>query len=282
MTAMARIAFLGLGRMGTGMAARLAQAGHEVRTWNRTPKPGAFATPAEAARGCDAAFAMLADDDASRAAWEGALPVLPSGAFAIECSTLSAARVRELAGQARARGLRYIDCPVTGLPDAAAAGNLTLFVGAEAADLAAARPLLAPISTEIAHFGPVGAGTVYKLMINLMGAVQIAAVGEGMALAAKAGLDPAQVAAMLAKGQAASPQAVRAANRIVADDHDRAVSFTGRLRRKDAAYGVALARELGIAARLGETALDAYERLVRAGLGDANETQVVSVPAKNL
>jgi 3-hydroxyisobutyrate dehydrogenase len=187
-----------------------------------------------------------------------------------------------LAAQARALGLRYIDSPVTGLPDAAAAGKLTLFVGADAADLDAARPLLAPISTEIAHFGPVGAGTVYKLLINLMGAVQIAAVGEGMALARAAGLDLAQVAAMLAKGQAASPQAMRTANRIVADDHDRDVLFTGRLRRKDASYGVALARELGIAARLGETALDAYERLVRAGLGDVNETKIVDVPAKRL
>jgi 3-hydroxyisobutyrate dehydrogenase len=278
----ARIAFLGLGRMGTGMAARLAGAGHEVRTWNRTPKPGSFASPAEAAQGCDAAFAMLADDDASRAAWVSALPALPKGAFVVECSTLSRGRVLELAAQAGARGLRYIDSPVTGLPDAAAAGKLTLFVGADTGDLDAARPLLAPISTEIAHFGPVGAGTVYKLLINLMGAVQIAAVGEGMALAQAAGLDLGQVAAMLAKGQSASPQAVRAANRIVADDHDREVLFTGRLRRKDASYGVALARELGIAARLGETALDAYERLVRAGLGDVNETQIVSVPAKGL
>jgi len=279
---MARIAFFGLGRMGSGMAARLAGAGHEVRAWNRTPKPGGFPSPAEAAQGCDAAFAMLADDDASRAAWDSALPALPKGAFVVECSTLSRARVLDLAAQSRARGLRYIDSPVTGLPDAAAAGKLTLFVGADAADLDAARPLLAPISTEIAHFGPVGAGTVYKLLINLMGAVQIAAVGEGMALARAAGLDLAQVAAMLAKGQAASPQAVRAANRIVADDHDREVLFTGRLRRKDASYGVALARELGVAARLGETSLDAYERLVRAGLGDVNETKIVDVPAKRL
>lgn len=279
---MARFAFFGLGRMGSGMAARLAGAGHEVRCWNRSAKPGTFATPEEAARGCDAAFAMLADDVASRAVWDAALPALPKGAFVIECSTLSAARVRELSAQAQARGLRYIDSPVTGLPDAAAAGALTLFVGADKVDLEAARPLLAPISTEIAHFGPVGAGTVYKLLINLMGAVQIAAVGEGMALAEKAGLDLAQVAAMLAKGQSASPQAVRAANRIVAADHDRNVLFTGRLRRKDASYGVALARELGIAARLGETALDAYERLVRAGLGDVNETRIVDVPAKGL
>ncbi len=281
---MAKIAFFGLGRMGSGMAARLRDAGHEVRVWNRSPKdePGFVAAIEDAAKDADAAFAMLADDAASRDVWDRALPVLPTGAFVVECSTLSHDRVLELAAQAKAKGLRYIDSPVTGLPDVAAAGKLTLFVGADQDDLDAARPLLAPLSAEIAHFGPVGAGTVYKLMINLMGAVQIAAVGEGLALAAKAGLDVAQVAAYLAKGQAASPQAVRAANRIVAGDHDRDVLFTGRLRLKDASYGAALARKLDIPARLGETACDAYSRLVDAGLGDQNETKIVAVSEKKL
>ncbi len=281
---MAKIAFFGLGRMGSGMAARLRDAGHEVRVWNRSPKnePGFVAAIEDAAKDADAAFAMLADDAASREVWDRALPVLPKGAFAIEFSTLSHDRVLELAVQAQAKGLRYIDSPVTGLPDVAAAGKLTLFVGADQEDLDAARPLLAPLSAEIAHFGPVGAGTVYKLMINLMGAVQIAAVGEGLALAAKAGLDVAQVAAYLAKGQAASPQAVRAANRIVAGDHDRDVLFTGRLRLKDASYGAALARKLDIPARLGETACDAYSRLVDAGLGDQNETKIVAVSENKL
>lgn len=281
---MAKIAFFGLGRMGSGMAARLRGAGHEVRVWNRTPKdePGFVAKIEDAAKDADAAFAMLADDAASRDVWDRALPVLPKGAFVVECSTLSHDRVLELAAQAKAKGLRYIDSPVTGLPDVAAAGKLTLFVGADQEDLDAARPLLAPLSAEIAHFGPVGAGTVYKLMINLMGAVQIAAVGEGLALAAKAGLDVAQVAAYLAKGQAASPQAVRAANRIVAGDHDRDVLFTGRLRLKDASYGAALARKLDIPARLGETACDVYSRLVDAGLGDQNETKIVAVSENKL
>jgi 3-hydroxyisobutyrate dehydrogenase len=281
---MAKIAFFGLGRMGSGMAARLRDAGHEVRVWNRTPKnePGFVAKIEDAAKDADAAFAMLADDAASRDVWDRALPVLPKGAFVAECSTLSHDRVLELAAQAKAKGLRYIDSPVTGLPDVAAAGKLTLFVGADQEDLDAARPLLAPLSAEIAHFGPVGAGTVYKLMINLMGAVQIAAVGEGLSLAAKAGLDVAQVAAYLAKGQAASPQAVRAANRIVAGDHDRDVLFTGRLRLKDASYGAALARKLDIPARLGETACDAYSRLVDAGLGDQNETKIVAVSENKL
>lgn len=281
---MAKIAFFGLGRMGSGMAARLRDAGHEVRVWNRTPKdePGFVAKIEDAAKDADAAFAMLADDAASRDVWDRALSVLPKGAFVVECSTLSHDRVLELAAQAQAKGLRFIDSPVTGLPDVAAVGKLTLFVGADKDDLDAARPLLAPLSAEIAHFGPAGAGTVFKLMINLMGAVQIAAVGEGLALAAKAGLDVGQVAAFLAKGQAASPQAVRTANYIAGGDHTTNIVFTGKLRRKDASYGVALARKLDVPARLGETAFDAYTRLVDAGLGDQNESKIVAVYEKKL
>ena len=85
------------------------------------------------------------------------------------------------AGAPRAeRGLRYIDAPVTGLPAAAAAGELTLLVGADAADLEAARPLLDALATRVLHFGPVGAGTAYKLAVNLIGAVQIASAAEGL------------------------------------------------------------------------------------------------------
>jgi 3-hydroxyisobutyrate dehydrogenase len=281
---MAKLAFLGLGKMGRGMAGRLVAAGHEVRLWNRTAARAAglggslAASPAAAAEGAEAAFAMLADDAASRAAWlgpEGALAALPAEALCIECSTLSAGWVAELAAAARARGLRYLDCPVTGLPDAAAAGRLTLLAGGDAADLAAARPWLERLGRETVHFGPIGAGTAYKLTVNLMGAVQIAGVAEGMAMARAAGLDLAQVADALAKGQAASPQVVRSAARIVADDHEAPVLFAGRLRLKDAAYGVRLAEALGLDPALGATATGLYRRMVEAGLGELNDSGVV-------
>ena len=87
-------------------------------------------------------------------------------ALAIECSTLSHDWVLELARHVRERGFRYVDAPVTGLPDAAAAGTLTLLVGAEPADLDAARPVFASLATRVLHFGAVGQGTVYKLMVN--------------------------------------------------------------------------------------------------------------------
>ncbi len=286
---MARVAFVGTGRMGSGMAARLLGAGHEVVVWNRTADratalvaAGAQVapTPRQAAEGADAVVVMVSDDDASRSVWtgpDGLLAGAAPGALAVECSTLSHGWVVDLAAAARDRGLRYVDSPVTGLPDAAAAGELTLLVGAEDADLAAVRPLLEPLSAVVLHFGPVGAGTAYKLIVNLMGAVQIAGVAEGMAMAERAGLDLELVARAIESGQAASPQVVRNVHRIVAGDHADAVVFSGRLRRKDADYGVRLASELGIDARLGTVALDGLDRLVAMGLGDQNESAVVEV-----
>ncbi|MVU78612.1 NAD-binding protein [Nocardia sp. ET3-3] len=287
---MARIAFLGLGRMGAGMAARTVGAGHEVRVFNRSPEKAAelvtagatlAATPREAALGAEAIFAMLADDEASRAAWlgeDGALAgEYAAGAFAVEFSTISRPWVLELAKDAAAHGLRYLDSPVTGLPDAAAAGRLTLFVGASAADLEAARPLLAPLCTEIVHFGAVGAGASYKLMQNLLGSVQIAATAEALRTAELAGLDLATVADTLSRGGAASPTVIRMCKEMLAGEHERDIAFTAALRLKDTRIGVELADELGTPAALGHAALDVFERLVAAGHGELSETKVIDL-----
>jgi 3-hydroxyisobutyrate dehydrogenase len=291
---MSRVAFIGTGRMGHGMAARLLGDGHELVAYNRTPGKAAAlvaagarraASPKEAAGQADAVFVMVSDDAASRSVWQGPDGVLAAttapGAFAVECSTLSRAWVLELADLVRGNGLRYLDCPVTGLPDAAAAGELTLLVGADPVDLEVARPLLEPLSTNLLHFGRVGAGTAYKLIINLMGAVQIAAAAEGMALAERAGLDLDLVARAIASGQAASPQVVRNSRRMADGDHDRDIVFSGRLRHKDADYGVRLADELGLAAPFGRAALDGLTRLLDMGLGDLNESSIIGVARRD-
>src|SRR3979411_502369 len=187
---MAQVAFIGLGRMGHGMAGRYLDGGFTVAVWNRSKSKaedlitrGArwAASPADAAEGVDAIVTMVADDAASRAVWlgkDGAAGKAKAGTLAIECSTVSYGHALDLARELRERGLVYIDSPVTGLPDAAASGKLTLLVGAEPADLERARPYLAPLSTTIRHFGAVGSGTVYKLINNLMGAIQIAGGAE--------------------------------------------------------------------------------------------------------
>lgn len=285
-----RIAFLGLGKMGSGMAARLAAAGHTLSLFNRTAaraeplaKAGARVadSPRSAAANADVIIGMTADDESSRAMWlgeQGALAATNApDALAIECSTLSHEWVLELARHVRARGFRYVDAPVTGLPDAAVSGTLTLLVGAEPADLDAARPVFASLATRVLHFGAVGQGTAYKLMVNLLGAVQIASAAEGMAFAEAAGLDPRLVADAISSGQAASPQVVRNVRRFVTADHSSAVNFTPALRLKDVEYALRMAQGLGVPQAFGAVAADIYRRLCAAGFAHDNESRVIEI-----
>jgi 3-hydroxyisobutyrate dehydrogenase len=287
---MAAVAFIGLGRMGVAMARRLLDSGHELRVFNRTlsradglVRLGAVqrATPREACAGADAVVSMVTDDQASRAVWYGSDGVLAAnlapGSFAIECSTLSHDWVLELSAEATRRGLRYIDAPVTGLPAAAAAGELTLLVGAHPEHLSAARPLLAAFSKSIIHFGRVGTGTAYKLLVNMLGAVQIASAAETMAIAEKVGLDLAMVADALATGQAASPQVIRNTRRIADGCHDRDILFTPLLRLKDVEYALALAREFSIGSPFGRLAGEMFRQLCALDQKPANESKVIDI-----
>jgi 3-hydroxyisobutyrate dehydrogenase len=338
---MARIAFIGLGKMGLGMAGRLLAAGYQLNVYNRTPAKAATlvergarlcVSPAEACEEAEAVISMVADDAASREVWLGDDGVLAGmgrrageggggcagaevgartregerkragegqnaracefsaprgesltgsararGVFAIECSTLSHDWVAELALAVRSRGLRYIDAPVTGLPDTAAAGELTLLVGADAADLDGARPILGAFSQRIIHFGAVGTGTAYKLIINMLGAVQIASAAESMALAERAGLDLEVVAEAIATGQAASPQVARNTRRMVEGDRNRNITFAPRLRLKDVDYALRLARKLDLGAPFGGLAAQAFRQLCDGGHADENESNVIMV-----
>jgi 3-hydroxyisobutyrate dehydrogenase len=272
------------------MAARLLGAGHEVRVYNRTASKasellarGAIRadSPRKAADDANAVFSMVSDDAASRAIWRGPSGVLAArlapGAFAIECSTLSHDWVRQLSQEATALGLRYLDAPVTGLPGDAAEGALTLLVGAASDALDSARTLLDPIATRIIHFGPPGAGTAYKLIINMVGAVQIASAAECMALCERAGLDVKTVAEAVCTGQAASPQVVRNVRRIAAGDHRTNIVFTPALRLKDVEYALRLASELGLGAPFGEAAARLLRQLCAVGSADLSESALIEV-----
>jgi 3-hydroxyisobutyrate dehydrogenase len=285
---MAHVAFIGLGRMGHGMAGRYLDSGFTVAVWNRSKSKaedliarGArwASSPADAAEGADAIVTMVADDEASRAVWlgtDGAAATAKAGTLAIECSTVSYHHALDLARELRGRGLVYIDSPVTGLPDAAASGKLTLLVGAEPADLERARLYLAPLSTTIRHFGAVGTGTVYKLINNLMGAIQIAGIAEGLAIAEQAGLDMKLVLEAVETGVAASPQVIRHSKRMVARNFSGA-TFTAALRHKDAAYAVALAESLlsGVPV-MGRAAVEAYDR-AKAHAPDDDEGKMIEI-----
>jgi len=170
-----------------------------------------------------------------------------------------------------------MDAPVTGLPETAAAGELTLLVGANPGHLAAARDLLGAFSQRIIHFGPVGTGTVYKLLVNMLGAVQIASAAETMAIAERIGLDPGMVAEALATGQAASPQVIRNARRIAEGQHDHDIFFTPQLRLKDVEYALELGHQFGIGSPFGTLAGRAFRQLCDLGYAQANESKVIEV-----
>ena len=287
---MPHVAFIGLGRMGHGMADRYLDGGFTVAVWNRSKakaddliaRGARWAdSPAEAAKDADAIVTMVADDQASRAVWlekNGVAETAKAGALAIECSTVSHQHALNLGRDLRARGLVYIDCPVTGLPEAAAAGKLTLLVGADPADLERARPFLVLLSNTIRHFGPVGSGTVFKLINNLMGAVQIAGLAEGLAIAEQAGLDMSLVQDAIAHGAVASPQVIRHSKRMVERDFSGA-TFTAALRHKDAAYAVQLAESLLPDIPLGRAAVEAYDK-AKAYAPDDDEAKMIELVSR--
>ena len=214
---MKKIAFLGVGVMGSGMATRLLDAGFPVTVWNRNAaraeplrgKGAAIAAlPREAAATADVVIAMVADDTASRAVWTGktgALEGFRDGAVAIECSTLSPAWVTELAGLVEARGGSFLDAPVTGSKLQAATGEVLFLVGGDPAALDRVRDVLRPMSRDAAHMGPVASGARMKLVNNFMSAVQAVALGEALAFSHECGLDPVGAMHVLTNGAPGSP-----------------------------------------------------------------------------
>jgi 3-hydroxyisobutyrate dehydrogenase len=285
---MTKIAFLGAGNMGQGMIRNFLRRGHEVTVYNRTPEK-AYAleadgaklarTPREAAAGAEAVCSMLTNDEASRACWTGADGVFAGnpapGTFVIESSTLSNPWVLELSRLAAARKLRFLDCPVAGRPDVAAAGQLNIFIGGEAQDVEAARPLLAAISKKITHFGAAGTGNAFKLIYNLLGAVQVAALAEAMAACEVAGIDLAAAAEAFSIGATGSPHVVRHARYMSSGTHEDPVQFSGKGRVKDMSYGIDFIEVAGAQAVIGQAARAVFKQMDDYGMSDQNDSELI-------
>ncbi|HEY9080930.1 NAD(P)-dependent oxidoreductase [Magnetovibrio sp.] len=283
---MTKIAFLGLGHMGQGMALNLLKAGFDLTVWNRTAdKTGALVdagaraapTPALAVAGAEVIVTILGDDRSSEQVWLGEDGILSGdmapGAIAVESTTVSRDWMIALGDLCQDAGLRFLDCPVTGGPPGANAGTLTMLVGGEAATLTEATPVLEAYANRIYHFGPVGAGTAYKLIVNTIGAVHAAAVAEGIAVARQAGLPLDMVADALGAGSVASPVTTYIAPRMAQDAHDE-VRFAARWRNKDARYGIDMAHRLGCATPVLDAASALFKRAEDQGLGDMNESVI--------
>jgi 3-hydroxyisobutyrate dehydrogenase-like beta-hydroxyacid dehydrogenase len=283
-----RVAFLCLGAMGGPMAGHLARAGHAVAVWNRTPATArawaaahggrAAATPAEAAAGAAVAFACTGDDDALRAIAagpEGALAALAPGAVFVDHTTVSAEVTRELAAAAAARGVAWIDAPVSGGEEGARRGQLTVVAGGDAAAFARVEPLLACYAKTAVRLGPSGAGQLAKMVNQICIAGLLEALAEGLHFAERAGLDAKAVFAALAEGAAGSWQMRQRAPTMIERRFD--FGFAVDWMRKD--LGIALAEARRNGARLPVTALvdQRYAELQARGRGRDDTSSLVAL-----
>ena len=197
-----RIAFIGLGRMGVGMARNLLRAGHQLTVYNRSREKAealkgegaeVAASPAEACRDAQTAFTMLADDNAvaHTVFGEGGIAAgLPQGAVHISCSTISVSMSRRLATEHAAKGQGYLSAPVFGRPDAAEAKKLIVAAGGQAGEIERARPLLEAMGRAVFIAGPEPwQANLFKLCGNFMISSMLEAFGEAFATLRKSGAD---------------------------------------------------------------------------------------------
>ena len=222
---MASIGFLGTGIMGVQMAGRLAGAGHAVRAWNRTRAKAERLAPhgvevvavaADAARGADVVICMLSSGpvcDEVLLGEGGALAAMPSGAALVVMSSIPVETAREQARAAAARGVGYLDAPVSGGEKGATEGTLAIMAGGDEALFARLRPVL-EVMGRPTLVGPTGTGELAKLVNQLIVAGTIAIVAEGVLLAERGGADPAKVRTALLGGFASldDPRPARAAD----------------------------------------------------------------------
>jgi 3-hydroxyisobutyrate dehydrogenase len=213
---MARIAFIGLGRMGGPMAGHLAKAGHEVRVFNRTADKAAAwaaahggtaaATAADAASGAEFLMLCVGDDGDVRANVSAVLNAVAPGAVIVDHTTTSAGLAEEMSALARADGRWFLDAPVSGGEAGAKNGQLTVMCGGDAAAFVRAEPVIAAYSKKAALMGPSGAGQKTKMVNQICIAGLVEALAEGLHFAARAGLDPRAVVDVISQGAAQSWQ----------------------------------------------------------------------------
>jgi 3-hydroxyisobutyrate dehydrogenase len=278
---MAKIAFLGLGAMGSRMAANLLKAHQTVTVWNRDPskaealgRAGAAisASPKAAAAGADIVISMVMDDASARSIWldpaTGAIHSLSRSSIAIECSTVTPAWITELGQAVCARGAQLLDAPVAGSRPQAEAGQLIFMVGGSPTALEAARPALAPLAATILHVGPLGQGAVLKLAVNALFAAQLQSIAELLGFLAHNGFEVKAAAALLGQFPIVAPPIAVAASMMAAQNI--APLFTIDLIEKDLGYILETARLSG-AALPGATGTRAIFQTAQAkGLGQAN------------
>ena len=280
-----RVAFLGLGIMGSGMARRLLANGFPVAVFNRDPqKAGAFAdagarvatSARDAAAGAEVIISMVADDTASRAMWlgeNGALSAAAPGTVCIDSSTVTVDWVRELSAAVEAQKCEFLDAPVTGSKNQAGSGELNFLVGGSAGTLEKVQPVLAAMSKSITLVGPVGSGALIKLINNFVCGVQAAALAEAFALITREKLDPAKALPLLLNGAPGSPLCKTLATRHTTSDPT--IYFQLQLMAKDLRYAVAEAKAHGLNLATAQAAQSTFDAATAAGLGEGDMSGII-------
>jgi 3-hydroxyisobutyrate dehydrogenase len=282
-----RAAFLGLGIMGSRMSRRLLDAGFGLTVWNRTPgrakdlvQSGAreARAPSEAARDADVVLTMLGDPASVREVIlgpNGVLEGLPSGSILIDLTTVDPETPRELEKAAAEKGAFFLEAPVTGSRPAASSGELVLMVGGEAEVLSRAEPVLKPLSRRIVHMGPVGAGARMKLLNNLIIAVSMQALYEGMTLGRQGGLRDEAMLEVLLSSASASPLLKMKGTAV--QNRNFETNFSVKHMAKDLFLAVEEAHRRNVPLPLLMTVHALYESALARGLGEEDIAALVKI-----
>ncbi len=287
-----KIGFIGLGIMGSRMAVNLQKAGHSLVVYNRTRGKSADLlaggaawadSPAALAKQVAIVFTMLAHPEAVKEAafgQDGFLPSLAPGGLWVDCSTVNPSFSIEMAATAQALGIRFLDAPVTGSKEPAALGKLIFWVGGEAAEVEACRPLFQCMGNRIVHGGGHGMGASLKMVMNQLLGTTMAAFAEALVLGRSFGLPLEKLFEALLGGPAAAPIVAAKRGRIESGNFEDA-DFLLRWLQKDLHLATVSAYETGVSLPLTNVAKEIYRFAIRDGDGDKDISAIYHYLSRN-
>ncbi|MGK5641162.1 NAD(P)-dependent oxidoreductase [Streptomyces sp. URMC 126] len=283
-----RLAFIGLGAMGGGMAHRLLASGYGLTVFNRTAgkaeplvRAGARAaeSPEAAAAGHRVVLLSLSDEQAVEEVLFGrVVPVLEPGALVVDTSTVSPAFAREAAGRLAGEGLRRVEACVVGNPPQARQGGLRVFVSGDEADLAEVRPVLDALGSQVLHLGAPGTASSLKVVLNLLLGAQVASMAEAVSYGVAAGLDRDRIISTVAESGFSSMVMRFRADLMLRGSYEPAF-FRTDLMEKDIGIATRAARELGLDLPVLDTVRERFASVVAAGDGAKDASVIVDHPA---
>jgi 3-hydroxyisobutyrate dehydrogenase-like beta-hydroxyacid dehydrogenase len=280
-----RVAFLGLGIMGQPMAANVVKAGHEVSVWNRTPKEVAGArtaeSPADAANGAEVVWMCVSDTKAVENVLFGAQGVestIASGTIVVDSSTISPSAEHSFAERLRAKGVDYVDAPVTGSKVAANAGTLIFMVGGDEAVLAKLDLLFKAMGKQVFRMGETSKGQAAKLVMNLQIALIFEGFAEALTLATKLGVNVDALLPLIQASMVRSGVVEYKAPFIL--KRDFTPNFPLRLMLKDIHLALAAAKEARVKLPALETVEEVYEMAAEDGHQDLDYAATLTLLEK--